>query len=67
MRMRRKKKGNFLYIRSRAVLIGTGANLLDTECEFYGFKDDVKTLLTNEYHCHKAGFRRNKYSLCCYV
>ena len=42
-RMRRKrKKGHFLYIGGRAVLIATGANLLDTKYEFYGFNDDLK-------------------------
>ena len=45
MRMRRRKKekkGHFLYIGGRAVLIATGANLLDTKYEFYGFNDDLK-------------------------
>ena len=41
-RMRRRKKGHFLHIGSRAVLIATGANLLDTKYEFYGFNDDLK-------------------------
>ena len=37
-----EKKGHFLYIGGRAVLIPTGANLLDTKYEFYGFNDDLK-------------------------
>ena len=37
-----KKKGHFLYIRGRAVLIATSANLLDTQYEFYRFIDDLK-------------------------
>ena len=41
-RMRRRKKGHFLYIGGRAVLIATGANLLDTKYEFYGFNNDLK-------------------------
>ena len=64
---RKRKKGHFLYIGGRAVLIATGANLLDTKYEFYGFNDDLKTPLTNEYHCHKAGYRSNKYRFRCYV
>ena len=40
MRMHRRIKGHTLYIRGRAILIATGANLLDTEYEFYGFNDD---------------------------
>ena len=39
---RKRKKGHFLYIGGRAVLIATGANLLDTKYEFYGFNDDLK-------------------------
>lgn len=42
MRRRKRKKGHFLYIGGRAVLIATGANLLDTKYEFYGFNDDLK-------------------------
>ena len=30
-----KKKGHFLYIRGRAILIATIANLLDTKYKFY--------------------------------
>ena len=41
MRMKRRKKGRFLYIGSRAILITTIANLLDTKCEFYGFNDKL--------------------------
>ena len=40
-----KKKGHFLYIRGRAILITTVANLLDTKCEFYGFNDDLRDTL----------------------
>ena len=36
-----KKKGHFLSIRNRAVLITTSVNLLDTKYEFYGFSDDL--------------------------
>ena len=38
----KKKKGYFLYIGGRANLIATGANLLDTKHEFYGFNDDLR-------------------------
>ena len=38
----KEKKGHFLYIGGRAVLIATGANLLDTKYVFYGFNDDLK-------------------------
>ena len=38
----RRKKGHFLYIGGRAVLIATGANLLDTKYESYGVNDDLK-------------------------
>ena len=41
MRMKRRKKGHFLYIGSRAILITTIANLLDTKYEFYGFNDKL--------------------------
>ena len=34
----KKKKGYFLYIGGRAILIATGSNLFDTKYEFYGFK-----------------------------
>ena len=44
-RRKRKKKGHFLYIGGRAVLIATGANLLDTKYEFYGFSDDLKNTI----------------------
>ena len=37
-----KKKGHFLCIGGKAVLIATGANLLDTKHEFYGFNDDLR-------------------------
>ena len=41
-RMQRRKKGHFLYIGGRAVLIATGANLLDTKCKFYEVNDDIR-------------------------
>ena len=41
MRMCRRKKGHFLYIRGRAVLIITSTKLLDTKYAFYGFNDDL--------------------------
>ena len=34
-----KKKGHFLYIGGRAILIATSVNLLDTKHKFYGFDD----------------------------
>ena len=37
MHRKKKKKGHFLYIKGRIVLITTDANLLDTKYEFYGF------------------------------
>ena len=39
-----KKKGHFLYIRGRAVLIATYAKLLDTNTkyEFCGFNDGLR-------------------------
>ena len=52
-----KKKGHFVYIGGRAVLITTGTKLLDTKYAFCGFNDD---LITNEYHCHTASFSRHK-------
>ena len=39
---RRKKDTSSLYIGGRAVIIATGAILLDTKYEFYGFDDDLK-------------------------
>ena len=42
MRIHRKKKWHFLYIRGRAVLIVTGANLLDTKYGFYRFNDHLR-------------------------
>ena len=51
-----EEKGHILYIRNRAILIATGANLLDTKYEFQGFNGDQETPLTNEYHCHKTDF-----------
>ena len=42
MRMRRKEKRTLSVHWGRAVLIATGANLLDTKYEFYGFNDDLK-------------------------
>ena len=43
MRMyrKKKKKGYFLYIGDRGILIATDANLLNTEYEFYGLNDDL--------------------------
>ena len=43
----KKKKRLLLYIRGRAILIATGANLLDTKYNdtkynFYGFSDDLR-------------------------
>ena len=37
-----KKKGHFLYIRGRAILITTGANLLDYKYRFSRFNDDLR-------------------------
>ena len=37
-----KKKGHYLYIRGRAVLIATGSNLLDIKYDFYGLNDDLR-------------------------
>ena len=42
---KKKKKGHFLYIVGKAVLITTSANLLDTKYELYGlygFNDDLR-------------------------
>ena len=36
------KKKTLLYIGGRAVLIVTGAKLLDTKYEFCGFNDDLR-------------------------
>ena len=36
------KKGHFLHMRSRAILIATGVNFLDTKYEFYRFNDDLR-------------------------
>ena len=41
MRIRRRKKGHFLYIGGRAVLITTCTKLLDTKYLFCGFNDDL--------------------------
>ena len=38
----KKKKGHFLYIGGRAVLIATGSILLDTKYEFYELNDDLR-------------------------
>ena len=61
-----RKKATFCTS-GRAVLIATSSNLLDTKYKFYGFNDNQETPLTNEYHCHKAGFCKNKYRFHCYV
>ena len=37
-----KEKGQFLYIRGKAILITTDTNLLDTKYEFHGFNDDPR-------------------------
>ena len=37
-----KEKRTLLYIVGKAVLIATGANLLDTKYELYGFSDDLR-------------------------
>ena len=61
---KKKKKDTFcMHIGGRAVLITTGSNLLDTKCKFYGFKDDLRDTIKNEYHFHKAGFCKYKYRL----
>ena len=39
---KKKKKGHFLYIAGKTVLIATGSNLLDTKYQFYGFNDDLR-------------------------
>ena len=38
---KKKKKGYFLYIGDRGILITTDANLLNNEYEFYGLNDDL--------------------------
>ena len=40
--MQRRKKDTFCTLRSRAVQVDTGSNLLDTKYEFYGFNDDLR-------------------------
>ena len=53
----KEEKGqHFLYIGGQAVLITMGAKLLDTKYELYRFNDDLKTTLTNEYHCQRLVF-----------
>ena len=42
IRRKKKKKGNFLYIKGRVILITTGTNMLDTKYKFYGFNDDLR-------------------------
>ena len=37
-----KKKGHFLHIGGRAILIATSSNLLDAKYEFYVFNDDLR-------------------------
>ena len=63
----KKKKGHFLYIGGRDVLITTSSNLLDTKYEFMDLMMIYETTLTKQYYCHKAGFCKNKYGLHCYV
>ena len=63
----KKKKDTFCISGGRAVQITVGSNLVDTKYMFYGFNDDLETLLTNKYYCHKAGFYNNKYRVHCYV
>ena len=48
-----KKKGYFLYIGGRVILITTGSNLLDSKYKFYGLND---TPLANEYYCTRLVF-----------
>ena len=56
------------YIGGRAVLIDTGTKLLDTYYVFYGLNDDlIDTINYSEYHCHTAGFSKNKTWPRCYV
>ena len=42
---KKKRKGYFLYIGGRAVLITTGGNLLDTKYKFYRFNDDLRDMI----------------------
>ena len=42
MHRKKKKRGHFLYIRGRAILIATGANFLFTKYKFYGFNADLR-------------------------
>ena len=37
-----QRKGHFLYIGGKAILIATGGKLLDGKYEFYGFNDDLR-------------------------
>ena len=43
----KKKKGHFLYIVGKAILIATVAKLLGTKYEFYGFNNDLMIPLTD--------------------
>ena len=38
----KKKKGHFLYIGGRAVLITTVSNLLDAKYKVHGFNGDIR-------------------------
>ena len=69
MHRRKKKEKMMLSVHwgYRAILIATSSNLLDTKYEFYEFNDDLRDTITNEYHCYKASFCKNKYRLSCYV
>ena len=42
---KKRKKGHFLYIGGRAILIATGSHLLDTKYLFYGFNDDLRDII----------------------
>ena len=57
---RSRKKKN----RGGVVLMAADANLLDIKYEFDGFDNDLRDT-TNEYHCHKTDFCKNKYRFCC--
>ena len=53
-RMRKRKKGCFLYIGGRAILITTGTKLLDTKYVFYGFNDDLIETIKGDMRCFEA-------------
>ena len=39
---KKKKKGHFLYIVGKTVLIAISSNLLDTKYKFFGFNYDLR-------------------------